>query len=447
MQQIIRNIHLISSVGTELPHDNPHVQKILSKVASAQQLHEIEVNSPQLQGHIENFWKELINRHFPGSRKKNYVPSNPSGWYKVYNRHKKEDDESLEAANATLKKAFTNIAAEKEKNESLILNRSDLPKPPRTGRALSRRGPQKTIDKSSLTFNAGSRTKLNSGKNVLKRARREAMDVAAQHGSLARQMGVGSSKLKTAPRGFLEHSRVASQPPIRAPSGLSSKKPAPALKRQFSPPNRAKSDEPEPVVIDVSDEEDSGSLFDESDDQEPPAKKLRLGPKQSRYPPMSSFFDSDGAESSDTRETPKKSAIAKGKSVASSQPSPLKRKAGGLLPGKPGARHFLNTSSTGPSNKATPSQKPAPAKAPASSVDKRGVVKPAQKASKATSPPAKPSPVSASGEKGVAKLVPSAGRDPSPPQEKSATAGPSHPPQMLPRKKRVDIFMKPRRRP
>lgn len=441
MQKIIKNIGLVSGVGTELPHDNPHVQKILSKVMSAQQLHEIELNSPQLQGNIENFWKELIRRHFPGSRKKNYVPSNPSGWYKIYKRYKKEDDESLEAANATLKSAFNDIAAEKEKNESLLLNRSQLPKPPLTGRAL-RRGGQRTNNTSSLAFNAGSRTKLNTGKNVLKRARREARDVAAQHGALGRTTGGTSSQLQTAPRSFLERTRVASQPAIRAPSGSSTKKPAPAPKRQFSPPDRAKSDEPEPVIVDVSDDEDSDPPFDELDDRGPPAKKPRLGPKQSRYRPKDPLFDSDGAESSDAKDTPKKPAMAKGKSVTSSQPNPLKRKAGALLPGKPGAGRFLNSSPSAPGSKTTtPSQKPAPANTPASSADRKGVVKPAQKTGKATSPPAKPSPVSAKGGESDAKPAASAGRDSSP-QDKPATAGSSQPP----RKKKVYIFMKPKKR-
>ncbi|KAL2112765.1 hypothetical protein VUR80DRAFT_6486 [Thermomyces stellatus] len=447
MQTILRNINLVSSVGTELPHDNPHVQKILSKVASAHQLHEIELNSPQLQGHTEKFWKELIRRHFPSSRKKNYVPSDPSGWYKVYKRHKKEDDESLEAANAALKSAFNDIAAEKEKNVSLLINRSQLPKPPRTGRALrTPRGDLQTNNTSSLTFNAGSRTKLTSGKNVLKRARREAMDVAAQRGPLGKQTGASSSQLKAAPPSFLERNRVAAQPAIRVPSKPSTAKLGPAVKRQFSPPDGAKSDEPEPIIVSVSDEEDSDPLFGGADDQGPPTKRPRLGPKQSGRPPKDPLFDSDGEESADAKEPAAKSTVAKGKAVASSQPKPLKRKAGALLPGKPGAGHFLSHSSTAPSSKVTLSQKPSSAK-PSSAVDAGSNVRAAPKVGKAPSPPAvKPSQAPETGKKSPVKLAPSADQDSSP-KDKPASSAASHPPPMLPRKRKVDIFMKPRKRP
>lgn len=424
MQKILDNIKLVSGIGAELPHDNPHVQKILARIPSANQLREMELNSPQLQGYTEKFWKELIRRHFPGSKRKNYVPSDPTGWHKVYKRHKKEHDESLEAANAALKSAFDDIAVEKEKNVSVLLNSSQLPKPPRTGRAFARRGGgQQTANTSSLSFTGGSRTKLNSGKNVLKRARREAMDAAAKQrgplGRLSRAGGVGPDMLKAAPSGFLERNRVASQPHIRAPSGPSTKKPVPANKRHASPLD----DGPEPIVLNVSDDEYSDPLFDDTDEQGPPAKKPRLGPKRTGYPAQDPLFDSDSEEGAEAKEASPKSRMTKRSGAASSQASPVKLKAGALLPGKPGAGRFLNHPSTTSGGKATASQKPSRA-----------------------SPPAKSSSASATGPKGVAKPAPDTGRGPSPPQDRPAASGSARPPGMLPRKKKVDVFMKPKPR-
>lgn len=440
MQTILENIKLVFSVGTELPHDNPHVQKILARVGSANQLREMELNSPQLQGYTEKFWKELIRRHFPGSKRKNYVPSDPTGWHKVYKRHKKEHDESLQAANAALKSAFDDIAVEKEKNVSVLLNRSQLPKPPRTGRAFAtRRGGQQTTNTSSLNFTAGSRTKLNSGKNVLKRARREAMDAAAQQrgplGRLSRAGGVAPNMLNAAPSSFLERNRVASQPQIRAPSGPSAKKPAPANKRHASPLD----DGPEPIVLNVSDDEPSDPLFGDTDDQGPPAKKQKLGPKRSECPAKDPLFDSDDEEDAESEEASPKPRTTKRSGAAPSHSSPMKRMGGPLLPGKPGAGRFLNHSSATSGGKATASS----SRASTSAAGAKGT-KSTPNTSQGASPPQN-KPVSS---KGAAKPAADAGRGPSPPQDRpAAPSGSARPPGAgLPRKKKVDIFMKPKPR-
>lgn len=467
MQKILNNISLVSSIGDELPHDNRHVQKILSRITSANQLRQMELNSPQLQGHTEKYWRELIRRDFLGARKKNYIPSDPTGWWKVYKRYKKEDDAASAAANAALKSAFNDIAAEKEKNVSLLISRSQLPRAPRTGRAYGtrQRGKAKE-DTSSLRFNAGSRTKLNSGKNVLKRARREARDVAAQHGALGNmsRVGAGASRLKAAPASLLEYNRVASQPDYRTPAGPSTESPA-HDKHQLSPPNGFKDDLPEPVIIDVTDDDYSDALFDDADEQPPPAKKPRLGTGRRGLPPKDPLFDSESDENSKSREPPAKPrmkknglglpsshpappkrkarelydsdaeedlkmkqppakrAMTKGKAVAPSQAAPVKRK-GPLLPGKPGAGRFLNLPSTTSSTKAAAPQKP-----------------PQVKPSQASPPPARSSSATKS-------VNPASGRSASPPQDKPGVEGSPASVQLgPPRKKKVDIFMKPRRRP
>lgn len=434
LQTILKHIELVSGLGHELPHDNPHVQRILSKVSSANQLREIELNSPQLQGYTEKFWRELIRREFPGARKKNYVPSDPTGWWKIYKRHKKEHDESLNAATAALKNAFDGLAAEKGKNVSLLVNRSQLPKPPRTGRALRTPGTgQRNDNTSSLSFTSGSRTKLTSGKNVLKRARREAMEAAAKRGVLgktARPIGAPSAQIKSAPPSLLEHNRVAAQPEFRVPSGLSTNKPAPVRKRESSPAYGRKGDSPDPIVVDVSSGDDEDPLFDDVDAQSPPAKRPRLGPRRSTPPPKDPLFDSDGDESprakpapAKLKTTPARPTMTPSSGAGPSKPAPPKRAGAAVLPGKPGASRFLAQSSA-PSGKTAVSKKPL----------------------QTSPPPKQPASASAASAKAPAKPNPGAERASSP-QEKPAASGSAPQPPVVRRKPKVDIFMKPRKRP
>lgn len=433
LQTILKHIELVSGIGHELPHDNPHVQRILAKVSSANQLREIELNSPQLQGHTEKFWRELIRREFPGARKKNYVPSDPTGWWKIYKRHKKEHDESLNAATAALKSAFDGLAAEKGKNVSLLVNRSQLPKPPRTGRALGTRGTgQRNANTGSLSFTSGSKTKLNSGKNVLKRARREAMDVAAKRGALgkmARPIGAPSSQMKAAPPSLLEHKRVAAQPVFRVPSGLSTNKPAPARKRESSPVYARKEDSPDPIVVDVSSGDDADALFDDIDAQSPPAKRPRLGPRSSTPPPKDPLFDSDGYESPRAKPTSAKPKATPTSVAGPSKSAPPKRKGPAVLPGKPGASRFLAQSSAS-SGKAAVPKKPLKTSPPPMST--------ASASAAGAKAPGKPSSTAGSrSEAGRASL----------PQGKPAASGSAPQPPIVRRKPKVDVFMKPRKRP
>ena len=435
LHTILKHIELVSGLGHELPHDNPHVQRILSKVSSAKQLREIELNSPQLQGHTEKFWIELIRREFPGSRKKNYVPSDPTGWWKIYKRHKKEHDESLDAATAALKNAFDGLAAEKGKNVSLLVNRSQLPKPPRTGRALRTRGTgQRNDNTGSLSFTSGSRTKLTSGKNVLKRARREAMDVAAKRGVLGkttRPIGAPSTQMKAAPPSLREHHRVAAQPEFRVPSGLTTNKPVPARKRDSSPAHGRKGDSPNPIVVDVSSGNDVNPLFDDIDAQSPPAKRPRLSLRRSTPPPKDPLFDSDGDESPRAKPAPAKPKMTPSSGAGPSKPAPLKRTGAAVLPGKPGASRFLAQSSTS-SGKTSVSKKPLKSSPPPK--------QPVSASAAGAKAPAKPSPGSGAG------AGAGAGRASSP-QGKPSASGSAPQPPIVRRKPKVDIFMKPRKRP
>ena len=256
------------------------------------------------------------------------------------------------------------------------------------------------------------------------------MDVAAKRGALgkmARPIGAPSSQIKAAPPSLLEHNRVASQPEFRVPSGLSTNRPAPARVRDPSPTHGRKNDGPDPIVVDVSSEDDVDPLFDDLDKQSPPAKKPRLGPKKSAPPAKDPLFDSDEDEGPKARPAPVKSKAVTSSGAGPSKPGPLKRAGAAALPGKPGASRFLAQSSTS-SGKTAVSKRPA----------------------QTSPPPNQPASASTAGAKGPAKPSPGAGSGAgraSSPQEKPSASGSTPQPPMVRRKPKVDIFMKPRKRP
>lgn len=418
LNTILKNINLVSGIGDELPHDNPHVEKILARVPTAAQLREMEVNSPQLQGHTTKYWKALIHHKFPSARKKNYVPSDPAGWWKVYRRYEKENEESLKQATAAMKNAFAGLAKESSGNVATIVEGNRLPRPPRTGRSIG--GPrmgQRKAGASTLTFTAGSRTKLVSGKSVLRRARREAKDIAAQRGSLSSiSRAMTGSHLRAAPSGLVEHHRVASQPDYRAGMAATPSRSGQTSNQEERAAAKRKREEPEAIVINVS-EDESGDLFGDESDGEPPPKSTRTSSSKRTASSRADYLldDDYGDSYSNSRQS---SGAAKYHSRAPEPPkasSPQKRPSSGLLPGKPGSTRFLkgstasSTSSAAlPSNtksSSLPSSNPKVASRP-----------------RAASPP----------------------QPPQPPQ--AAPSSQQSPDAAFIRKRKTDIFMKPKRR-
>ena len=436
LNTILKNINLVSGIGDELPHDNRHVQKILARIPTAAQLREVEVNSPQLQGHTAKYWKAMIHRDFPTARKKNYVPSDPAGWWKVYKRYKREHEESLRAATAALQSAFAGLAKEESGNVATIVDGKRLPRPPRTGtgrRIGAPRSGQRQAGSSTLAFTAGSRTKLVSGKNVLRRARREAKDIAAQRGSLgavSRVSNAAGGQLRAAPTGFIEHHRVASQPEFRKSLPPTSSRPTQSSNTDAKVATKRKREDPECVVINVSEEDDSDDLFgEESDGDRPPAKVARLGSgRRQNTVKREPLFDDDGGY--DDNYDGNSYSVSRKNSVSKTQSSrpleatrvslPLKRPSAGLLPGKPGFTRFMKSTSSSRPSASSPPPKPS-ATLPAMA-----------KVSNSSTTPSKLS---------------ARPRAESPPQQLQAAAASQQSPDVaFPRKRKPDIFMKPRKR-
>ncbi|KAK1769994.1 RNA polymerase II transcription factor SIII subunit A-domain-containing protein [Phialemonium atrogriseum] len=301
----IKNVAMITDLG-DMP--NNRARPILLKVESGTQLHEIEMNCPHLAIDTPEVWKRLIARHFPLWEKKNYVPKNPSSWYKVYARYKKEHDEELAEAEARLKNAFATLETQKEARKSKIVEQRFLPRPPRDGRAVGGRRTGGGADlPSHLSFGGGSRTRLTDGQSFLKKARREALEVASRRAlsTPTGQLPVRPGQIQKAPEGMVNEHRIKQQPEIRILVPRSKPKlSAEDLERKeregrlLRLKNLSSGRTPQ-VVSDSEDEGDGpdlADLFEDEDEEEP-------RPTSSRKAAVAS------AASSVSASTPKKKPI------------------------------------------------------------------------------------------------------------------------------------------
>ncbi|POR31305.1 Elongin-A [Tolypocladium paradoxum] len=220
----IKNIKGLESVGDYLPYES--VRHILLKVDSAYQMRQIELNSPQLQGETGEIWIKIIENDFPLEYKATaYKPQSPDKWYRVWEKYKKEHDLAIEESENKLKNALAGLQEVKEKNTSKIIGRKYLPRAGRTG--PKRAWGQRDTTSSALTFNAGGRTKTNTGASVMRKVRREVKEIAAIHGQRSRpiQGPTRQTEVRRAPPAMVNDYRRAANPQYRstnkAPESLS----------------------------------------------------------------------------------------------------------------------------------------------------------------------------------------------------------------------------------
>lgn len=256
-----RHITELSSVGNGDTLQYHHVRDILLRVTNPAQLREIELNSPHIQGETSELWLRFIKKEFPSeSHEKNYAPKNPAKWYKIYERYAEERRESQAKAEAELRAKFQGLQQKRDNNVSRIVDQRYLPKPPKTGRTFGTRGRGGKELPSSLSFAAGSRMKTTTGASVMKKARREAAEIAGIRSRLAVPTGmIRAPRISKAPLSMANDHRIASQPVFR-PTATSSRPPVSSKATYLS---------------DSSDEED-GDIF--GDQESKKRKTSSAGP-------------------------------------------------------------------------------------------------------------------------------------------------------------------------
>ncbi|ROV99933.1 hypothetical protein VMCG_06189 [Cytospora schulzeri] len=209
---IFANIDELSYVST-LPYEK--CREILKHVKTAQQLAVIEEYSPQIRGEDSELWEAFIRKDFPvPMKRKNYEPENPRSWRKVYERYAKEEAEAEAHALAQLGATFAGLNKLKQENRTNIADPRLLPRIGRMGSGI-RRGKGFGSGTANLTFGGGARTK-----NVVQKARKEAMEVAARKKLSTPMLKPRQNlvKVQTAPESMRNEVRIKRQPSLLSQS-------------------------------------------------------------------------------------------------------------------------------------------------------------------------------------------------------------------------------------
>ncbi|CAK7566910.1 MAG: hypothetical protein SEPTF4163_004864 [Sporothrix epigloea] len=222
----LRNIASITDVGEMAFAD---AKPILAHIENPQQLHLLELNCPQLSVEPDQMaavWSRLLTKKIPGWDTKGYLSEEDLQslpWIDIYTIAKGASDAAMAQDEARLKQTLAGFSKAKEDNATQLVN----------NRALARRMPGVMVKRritgggngasSVLNFGSGSRTKLTSGQSVLRRARREAKElskVAQLSSQLTENQKIARSQIRQAPAAMMNDHRVAHNPSqsfIRAP--------------------------------------------------------------------------------------------------------------------------------------------------------------------------------------------------------------------------------------
>ncbi|TVY45081.1 hypothetical protein LSUB1_G000541 [Lachnellula subtilissima] len=229
----IKNIRSLTDVGD---FEYWKIRSVLARIDSPEQLHQIELRSPQIMGEDADLWRTFIARDIPNWASKGWTPKEPLAWYELYCKYKKWQRKQIERDEEILRNTMMGIKKEQETKVSRIVDHRTLPKVPKDPRMMANHGgvplgkrssgPAK-LAPTSLMFNGGSKTKMKDGKSVLTRARREAREISARS-KLAKptNMLVGDKRqIAKAPAGMLNEYRKAANPGLR----ILSRKKTPAV--------------------------------------------------------------------------------------------------------------------------------------------------------------------------------------------------------------------------
>ncbi|KAI5211414.1 hypothetical protein E4T42_00881 [Aureobasidium subglaciale] len=116
----VRNVMDVFDIG-ELPYEV--VRPILKNITNPAQLRKIEQNSPHIAEDDSELWEAFIRRDILQAETKLRTtrPKNPSSWWKVYAKLKREDEAQTQAAEARLKAALNAHKVDKGSKQTNIV--------------------------------------------------------------------------------------------------------------------------------------------------------------------------------------------------------------------------------------------------------------------------------------------------------------------------------------
>lgn len=200
----IRHVREIEDVGC-----TPYklLRSVLMKCDNAAQLHKLEEASPHLKDDTGECWLRLIERKFRVVHKRmNLSPNNPEdpegpkSWSEIYDFYEQHEAESMRMAAEKLSNTYKDITNEKASKAATLISIAKCDK-----RFINKQSGSKRFARSTgLTFGGGSRTKPNSSVNVMKKARREAAEIALRHqlSTPTGQLQVRPGQITKAPLGM-----------------------------------------------------------------------------------------------------------------------------------------------------------------------------------------------------------------------------------------------------
>jgi elongin-A len=413
MKVAIENIHLITSLGN-MPTE--YVHAVLRAVKTSTQLHTLEVNSEDIYEETEEHWRRIVEKDFPILvAQHNWQPKNPMAWHKVWEKYKALQDQQDAEATAKLMQNFAAKREEKDARRPAILSMQE-----------SRRLPQLKPTSAAAGSRSWSSQPPREKQTFLQKARRQ---VAAESkrfklSTPTGKLPVAAGQISKAPAAMLNEARIERQsgpaairvlaPRGKGPSAMNSRdqeidrrrkeNEARLLRIKNAATNKATAT---PNVVSFSDDEDddfedgaehNNDLFGEMDDSFPQGGALSPGSLEEMGMSSSSSANRTTSLSRPTSKQP---------------PKPTRR---GLLSASPGVSTTVHRVSNFPQ---TSTDNRPPSNAPASSP-------PPSFSARPTAPPR-------------ATTLPTIPPNP---------AGPSSPPaQIYTKRKQVDVFMRPSKRP
>ena len=187
----LRNVVSIHSIG-EMPFDI--AQPILRNVQQPKQLRQLELDSPHLIGKTHGLWLNFIRRDIPSQKDFHQQPEDPDQWYDLYETLLAEHQENEKTAEQWLRNKLSGIQAEREVNVATGIDTANMPSmgKVRTYESEQRRNErlrrQKYNALPTQNLAQGSRIKIKSGADVMRRVKIEARNVRAV-GATSRVVG------------------------------------------------------------------------------------------------------------------------------------------------------------------------------------------------------------------------------------------------------------------
>ena len=169
-------------------------EPILRNIQQPKQLRHLELDSPHLIGKTYELWLNFIRRDIPSQKDFHLQPEDPDQWYDLYETLLAEHQENEKTAEQWLRNKLSGIQAEREVNVATGIDTASMPSmgKVRTYESEQRRKErlrrQKYNALPTQNLAQGSRIKIKSGADVMRRVKIEARNVRAV-GATSRVVG------------------------------------------------------------------------------------------------------------------------------------------------------------------------------------------------------------------------------------------------------------------